>query len=238
MDRRGRLDRVRRYLILAAIMLAALWSYPVPVDVPLYSKTTGLPIFHTSNGMPIYGDPANCGCCGGGGGPFDSACGNCAANTTPLQVEVALSGITACTFCQWGGWGGSFYWKPTSGPNGTFTLARDPTSPCLFTAETTWSYNRYGSSDSNCSGAATAETGVVHIELERVSATTWQLTVWAEWPNFPAMGIAVFIATKTVGCDAEWTATNGYANAGACSTLPPQATIAFYGGSASVRPIP
>ena len=97
MDRRGRLDRVRRYLILAAIMLAALWSYPVPVDVPLYSKTTGLPIFHTSNGMPIYGDPANCGCCGGGGGPFDSACGNCAANTTPLQVEVALSGITACT---------------------------------------------------------------------------------------------------------------------------------------------
>ena len=87
MDRRGFPDRVRRYLIPAAVALAALWSHPVPVDAPLYSKTTGLPIF---------GNPANCGCCGGGGGPeFDSACGNCAADTTPLQVEVVLSGIRA-----------------------------------------------------------------------------------------------------------------------------------------------
>jgi len=238
MDRRGRLDRMRRYLILAAITLAALWSCPVPVDAPLYSKTTGLPIFHTSDGLPIYGDPANCGCCGGGGGPeFDSACGNCAADTTPLQVEVVLSGIAACTFCQWGGWGGNFYWKPTTAPNGTFTLARDAVNPCLFAAETTWGYNQYADDDSDCSGGSTAETGVVHIELERINATTWQLEVWAEWPDFPPMGIGVFTATKTVDCDAEWTVNNGYPDAGACTTSPPQGTIAFYGGSASVRPI-
>ncbi len=35
------------------------------VNEPMYSKTSGKPIVRTSDGLPIFGNPANCDCCGG-----------------------------------------------------------------------------------------------------------------------------------------------------------------------------
>ena len=224
MDRHSSSHRVQRYviLLLAIVGLVAAWRYgSVSNDAPLYSTSTGLPIFRSSDGLPIFGDPANCGCCGGGGGEI-------------VGYEVALSGITACTFCQYGGWGGDFYWTPVSAPSGVFALTYDEVNR-RYVANVTWSYNRFASA--GCVGAPTLITGASQIRLTRVY-DTWHLEVWGEWPNFPAgPGVGVFYATSQADVDAEWTANNNYSSPAACTISPPQGTIAFYGGSASVRPI-
>lgn len=225
MDRHSSSDRVQRYviLLLAIVGLVAAWRYgSVSNDAPLYSKSTGLPIFRTSDGLPIFGDPANCGCCGGGGGGVI------------VGYEVTLSGITACTFCQYGGWGGDFYWTPVSAPSGVFVLAYDQATR-RYVANTAWGYNRYVAA--GCGGTPAAMSDPSKIILTRVN-NTWQLWVPGQWPSALAgPDVNIFYATSQADVDAEWTANNNFSSPAACTISPPQGTIAFYGGSASVRPI-
>jgi len=236
MDRRGRLDRVRRYLILIVIGLVAIWRSTVPVDAPLYSKSTDLPIFHTSDGLPIFGDPANCGCCGGGGPQFDSACANCPPGKTPLTMQIVLSGLTACPDCFTQLWWGPGRFRITSVPNGVFALDRDPVNPCKYTATTTYScdtWNDYTGCNDPPDGSATP---TVHITLLRKNATTWELEIWGERPGGPTPGLYMFYGTVEAACDGQWVINNIWP-ATSCGESIPQNTHIAHSGSATGQPI-
>ena len=209
----------------------------MPVDAPLYSKSTDLPIFRTSDGLPIFGDPANCGCCGGGGPQFDSGCGNCPDNTTPLALEITFSGVTACTFCSGSLWAGpgDFWWKPKSALNSTYQLTRDATDKCLYTAETTWTWEKYDNDADWCEGTYLGDfTSPCYISVRRINATQWRVEVMGQWPDAPAGPyVTIFYATATADCDASWVVS---AENTICYWTIPQNTVAFINGTASAEP--
>jgi len=210
----------------------------VPIDVPLYSKSTGLPIFRMSDDLPIFGDPANCGCCGAGP-EFDSGCSHCAAGKTPLALEVTFSGVTPCTFCGFSLWGGPplFRWKSKSALNDTYQLVRgeDPFK-CTYTAETIWTWEKYAYTEADeCTGEYLGDvSSPCYITVQRINETQWLIDVWGEWPNFGGQSVKIFRATKTEDCDVSWVVDNWW---DFCYWTIPQDTTAFIYGSASVEPV-
>ena len=229
MDRRGRPDRVRRYLILVAVGISAVWGSFVPEDAPLYSKSTDLPIYSKTTGLPIQGNPDTCGCCG-------SACALCGSDRTPDAVQLVLSGLMPCPDCLTQLWHGPGQFRVTSVPNGLFELARDPVDPCRYTATTTYTCDTW-SAWGDCSGQPDGSaTPPVRIELVRQDTLTWKLKIRGERPGGPAPEVWLFDGTVQAACDVGWVINNIWP-ADACGEGIPQETHIAYGGSATGQPL-
>jgi len=131
-------------------------------DNPLYSKSTGLPIFLASTNKPIWGDPDKCACCGL---VLTNNCTYCETNQTPANYSVRLTTL------------------PTQCPNNYNNPPTDPSDPCWGrtipsfsdllnqVVVCSWQGQNFGSRRCSWEGSYTDSNGV-----------TWNYTV-ALWDN-------------------------------------------------------
>jgi len=72
-------------------------------DRPMFSKASGLPIYRKSDGLLIWGDPDNCGCCGPM--PCRDCCvehiqGPATVTVDPASCGEAIEGVYKCELAE------------------------------------------------------------------------------------------------------------------------------------------